>query len=86
MTRKKARILVMLFTVVCLLSVACLMLSIPTYATAESTKFLSIRQLRQITPASFEISTDTRKGDVTITAPIIVPKKRAITSARCAIH
>ena len=78
MTRKKARILVMLFTVVCLLSVACLMLSIPTYATAESTKFLSIRQLRQTTPASFEISTETRKGDVTITAPIIIPEKEQL--------
>ena len=61
-----------------LAALACLMLSIPTLTTAENMEFLSIQQLRQTTPASFEISTETRKGDVTITAPIIIPEKEQL--------
>ena len=61
-----------------LAALACLMLSIPTLTTAENMEFLSIQQLHQTTPVSFSISVATRNGDLTITAPIIVPKKEQL--------
>lgn len=61
-----------------LAALACLMLSIPTLTAAENMEFLSIQQLHQTTPVSFSISVATRNGDLTITAPIIVPKKEQL--------